>query len=1121
MGDDEPRLVGYRIIRELATGSCSTVYLAESLQGRQHHALKIFNRENPSNATRHWLAEAEVLSRTSHPNLALLCGFGQTLLTNQGYLSLEYIQGQDFVSASKTVSQHHFYAMLVQLCRVLDHLHRRGIKHGDLTPQNILVLKDPHPSLNPPLVKVFDLAFSGGSLGQPKDRLEGSPHYLAPEVIGGSQPTITSDLYSLGAVLYECLSGAPPFPGSDIGSVLQRHLGDTPARIEGEALKELHPIIYQLLQKDPSKRPSSPWELMRLINANSTVGHFQLNTPDTWSAQVRASALTGRDSLLSEVTEHLSRHLRRSERPRPLSIVIRGATGAGKTTLLTEIAIRARALGYRIFIPFARGPHLDIDQLIQGMNTTLSDPVSAPLLLAYDEIEGVPSDRPLLNFVISAEPHPAVLLLSLNTSRLSTQDTRTITEHIGRRYDLREWTLQALDSECVADATRVIGGVTRTDPRISTFLSAQSGGCPSIFTKLLLSLLDQGIITIEGYDSLALRGDLGHLTLPDELVRDVQRLCETRPPDEMKALRILALANDPLGTSEISHLAQISLAEAERVADSLEHCGILQSHGVEATKVFSLSGELLRAGLANSLTPTEQATLHEALARWYLSAVHKPLSLDRAASHFVDARLRPEAILYCLQAAQKAERTRDFHRAVHFYRCALDQHPESTDTRAEAVLGLARGLCGLSRPVEAQRLLQHLQTEIDSTNRHLAGIQIQLADCALRTGDLLGSESAARKAKALAIRYGWEDEIIEAMLRLGLALCWQERRTDGCRILFKAASKARRVNRRPLVAEALWGVASSHWKSGNYQLALNYEHRRHRLAQSGDYAPSQTAPGFNVGMLRAQLGRYAESRARLRAESAAGSETVPAARAGKLFINIGETYRIQGHWRAALKQYQSAHQVLCALETSADLPIAESNLAHTFAMTGFYTVARHLLRSKAPTANRTSSAHVTCSRLLNLATVLLSTGNPEKARRLLGLAHRLAQSAHYGQLFLELRVFMSLSSARLGASSEARKALSEALDEYGERAPFDVRLSAHLALAQIELALGSPMERLDAVLKPTLEKARAKKMRWHLAWGLRLWGEALLGASRAEEAEAALREAAEVSRKSAERPGFW
>jgi Nif-specific regulatory protein len=213
--------------------------------------------------------------------------------------------------------------------------------------------------------------------------------------------------------------------------------------------------------------------------------------------------------------------------------------------------------------------------------------------------------------------------------------------------------------------------------------------------------------------------------------------------------------------------------------------------------------------------------------------------------------------------------------------------------------------------------------------------------------------------------------------------------------------------------------------------------------------------------------------------------------------------------------------VLGKLETSDDLPIAESNLAHTFVLTGFYTVARHLLRNKALNVTKSLSAHVTCSRLLALATMLLSIGSPEQSHRLVRIARQLAQRANYGQLFLELSVLLALSSVKLGASSEIRSALSEARDLFGGLAPFDVKLSASLALAEIESTLGSSVEGLDAMLRPALEKARAKKMRWHLAWGLRLWGEALLGASRAEEAEGVLREAAEVSRKSAERPGYW
>ena len=93
--------------------------------------------------------------------------------------------------------------------------------------------------------------------------------------------------------------------------------------------------------------------------------------------------------------------------------------------------------------------------------------------------------------------------------------------------------------------------------------------------------------------------------------------------------------------------------------------------------------------------------------------------------------------------------------------------------------------------------------------------------------------------------------------------------------------------------------------------------------------------------------------------------------------------------------------------------------------------------------------------------------------------------------------------------------------DYETRSPFDVRLTAHLTLLQIERALGLLPEAFDERLKPILEKGRRKKMAWHTTWALILRGEALLEAGRSDEAEKDLTEAIKIAQKNADRPQFW
>ena len=152
------------------------------------------------------------------------------------------------------------------LGRGLDELHRREIVHRDIKPSNVLLDSEGVAALSD-----FGLARSPDSTRLTAEgQIVGTPHYLAPELIEGREATVASDVYALGCVLYECLSGSPPFAGRGAAAIGFAHLTEEPPdpkTLRPEISAGLAEAVLLALEKDPASRPTSGTALARLVHA--------------------------------------------------------------------------------------------------------------------------------------------------------------------------------------------------------------------------------------------------------------------------------------------------------------------------------------------------------------------------------------------------------------------------------------------------------------------------------------------------------------------------------------------------------------------------------------------------------------------------------------------------------------------------------------------------------------------------------------------------------------------------------------------------------------------------------------------------------------------------------------
>ncbi|HSR95844.1 MAG TPA: serine/threonine-protein kinase [Kofleriaceae bacterium] len=289
------RVVGkYRILAQIGEGGMGIVYRAEHIVLGSPAAVKVlleqFTRD-PVVVDR-FFQEAKAASGIRHVGIVEVFDYGR-LPNGQAYIAMELLRGEDlsaFRARRGRLSPDLAAEIGVQVLAALNATHVVGVVHRDLKPDNIILVRDPGApgSIR---VKILDFGIAkliGDRFGaRPQSRggtILGTPAYMAPEQCrGGHQVDARADLYSVGCILFELLTGRPPFVGSGDGEVMAMHIYEPPPRLTNLAPDlpvELDALLAKLLTKSPEDRiPSAAYALATLerVGLRSLAGEVPLS----------------------------------------------------------------------------------------------------------------------------------------------------------------------------------------------------------------------------------------------------------------------------------------------------------------------------------------------------------------------------------------------------------------------------------------------------------------------------------------------------------------------------------------------------------------------------------------------------------------------------------------------------------------------------------------------------------------------------------------------------------------------------------------------------------------------------------------------------------------------------
>jgi eukaryotic-like serine/threonine-protein kinase len=245
----------YRILRKLGSGGMANVYLAEDEDLGRRVAIKILSERyaNDESFNERFRREAKSAASLSHPNIVSIYDRGEA--DGIPYIAMEVIEGRSLKELILTRGPLPLATAIDYTHQILDALrfaHRNGIIHRDIKPHNILLGAE-----NRAKVTDFGIARAGASQMTEVGSIMGTAQYLSPEQARGAPVTAASDLYSVGIVLYEMLTGQVPFSGDSAIEIAMKHLNETPrppSSLRPELTPELDQVVLRALAKNPEDR---------------------------------------------------------------------------------------------------------------------------------------------------------------------------------------------------------------------------------------------------------------------------------------------------------------------------------------------------------------------------------------------------------------------------------------------------------------------------------------------------------------------------------------------------------------------------------------------------------------------------------------------------------------------------------------------------------------------------------------------------------------------------------------------------------------------------------------------------------------------------------------------------
>lgn len=880
MGAFQPsHMVGdrYQILDYLGGGESTEVYRVRDIIADRVLAMKVLREDAGREAELRLSREFYYLSRFNHAGIAAAYDYGSAG-EHRPFFTMEFVDGIPINVYFPKGYSPELLPVTVQVLEALDNIHAQGLIHCDIKPQHILVVAGE----DGPRAKLLDFGFAEtASLAEGAAR--GTLGYVAPEVFKGVDADARADLYSLGMVLYETVTGRGPGAEADLRAWLRMQYYSefaAPREFDAGIPEQFEQVVMSLIRREPERRPQSARAVVELLVGRGAEAQAGAGP----RRYLMVPGFVGRDNHLLE----LKRKLDEAGKGQAGAVCISGERGVGKSRLLAEFKFLAQLEGatilaaepaslgarsqslveavqsyLRVYLP-AGLPEVGSDQAMAAESRfrlfealtqrlrelSLSHRVKHSLVVLVDDLELFdPTSLEFLRYLVFSLSNERLLVL---VAGLKERRFLDLVAEFERLSCFRAVALPPMEvAEVRGLAGSLLGEFAQLD-ELAEWLAQTTGGNPLFVIESVHSLIESRILVSRAGTWALEPGALKAYRAPETVTDAVRRRVETLTAEELEVLQLGAAAGGPFTLEFLRAVLSFDEKVLFNAVGQLKAQGLLRSFAADGQGTLILSSKILEAVVTERLTIAQRRENHRrvALALELLYPEKQDSLVFDLAHHYAQAGISDRAYSYSLRAGQRARDALLIEQALGFY---------------ETALGLSVHAAG---PRERVGLIETVGELREATGRYAEAVDIYTQGMSIIVADReLAREKQllARFLRKLGLvhqRQGHGDEALnllnQALLMqsekgtaeytqllndLGWSYCAQGDFDRAEALLTQALQQAEKLRAHALSARTLYYFSVLAWSRYDFVLALQLAERSLSLyeSQHDDYNTGHVA----------------------------------------------------------------------------------------------------------------------------------------------------------------------------------------------------------------------------------------------------------------------------------------